>query len=44
MHIYIGFQTLKVKYTQYGICSQGTFKNAGAMFFLVSYLNFIKEI
>ena len=34
MHIYIGFETLKVKCTQYGICSQTAFKNARAMFFL----------
>jgi hypothetical protein len=33
MHIYIGFETLKVKCTQYGICSQATFKIARAMFF-----------
>jgi len=32
-HIYIGFETLKVKCTQYGICSQATFKNARAIFF-----------
>ena len=34
VHIYIGFQTLKVKCTQYGICSQVAFKNARAIFFL----------
>ena len=34
VHIYIGFHTLKVKCTQYGICSQLTFKNARAKFFL----------
>jgi hypothetical protein len=35
VHIYIGFETLKVKCvcTQYGICSQAAFKNARAMFF-----------
>jgi hypothetical protein len=33
VHIYIGFETLKVKCTQYGICSQLAFKNARAMFF-----------
>jgi hypothetical protein len=33
VHIYIGFETLKVKCTQYGICSQATFKNARTMFF-----------
>ena len=32
MHIYIGFKTLKVKCTQYGICSQAAFKNGRAMF------------
>jgi hypothetical protein len=36
VHIYIGFETLKVKCTQYGICSQAAFKNARAMFFLLS--------
>ena len=36
MHIYIGFETLKVKCTQYGICSQVAFKNARAMFFSFS--------
>jgi hypothetical protein len=35
VHIYIGFETLKVKCTQYGICSQATFKNARTMFFFV---------
>ena len=30
----MGFETLKVKYTEYGICSQAAFKNARAMFFL----------
>jgi hypothetical protein len=34
-HIYIGFETLKVKCTQYGICSQAAFKNARANFFCV---------
>jgi hypothetical protein len=33
VHIYIGFEALKVKPTQYGICSQVAFKNARAMFF-----------
>jgi len=33
VHIYIGFETLKVKCTQYGICSQAAFTNARAMFF-----------
>jgi hypothetical protein len=33
VHIYIGFETLKVKCTRYGICSQAAFKNARAMFF-----------
>jgi hypothetical protein len=33
-HIYIGFETLKVKCTQYGICSQAVFKNARAIFFV----------
>ena len=32
MHIYIGFEILKVKCTQYGIWSQAAFKNARAMF------------
>jgi len=32
VHIYIGFETWKVKCTQYGICSQAAFKNARAMF------------
>jgi hypothetical protein len=36
VHIYIGFKTLKVKCTQYGICSPVAFKNARAMFFLFS--------
>jgi hypothetical protein len=31
--LYIGFQTLKVKCTQYGICSQAAFKNVMTMFF-----------
>jgi hypothetical protein len=31
-HIYIEFETLKVKCTQYGICSQAAFKNARAIF------------
>ena len=34
MHTYIGFETVNVKCTQYGICSQAAFKNARAMFFL----------
>ena len=34
VHVYIEFETLKVKCTQYGICSQAAFKNARAMFFL----------
>jgi len=33
VYIYIGFETLKVKCAQYGICSQTAFKNARAMFF-----------
>ena len=33
-HIYIGFETLKMKCTQYGICSQAAFKNARANFFV----------
>ena len=33
VHIYIGFWTLKVKCTQYEICSQAAFKNARAIFF-----------
>jgi len=33
VHIYIEFETLKVKCTQYGICSQAAFKNVRAMFF-----------
>jgi hypothetical protein len=32
-HIYIGLETLKVKCTQYGICSQAAFKNTRAIFF-----------
>jgi hypothetical protein len=36
VHIYIGFETLKVKCTQYGICSQAAFKIGRAMFFLFS--------
>jgi hypothetical protein len=36
VHIYIGFETLKVKCTQYGIRSQAAFKNARAMFFSFS--------
>ena len=35
-HIHIGFETLKVKCTQYGICSQAAFKNARAIFILFS--------
>jgi hypothetical protein len=31
VNIYIGFWTLKVKCTQYGICSQAAFKNARAI-------------
>ena len=33
VNIYIGFWALKVKCTQYGICSQAAFKNARTMFF-----------
>jgi hypothetical protein len=33
-HMYIGYETLKVKCTQYGICSQAAFKNARANFFV----------
>ena len=33
-HIYIGFETLKVKCTHYGNYSQMAFKNARAMLFL----------
>jgi hypothetical protein len=33
VHIYIGFETLKMKCIQCGICSQVAFKNARAMFF-----------
>ena len=29
VHIYIGFETLEVKCTQYGICSQVAFKIGG---------------
>jgi hypothetical protein len=36
VHIYIGFETLKVKCTQYEICSQAAFKNPRAMFFSFS--------
>jgi hypothetical protein len=36
IYIYIGFETLKVKCTQYGICSQAAFKNARAIFFWFS--------
>jgi hypothetical protein len=36
VHIYIGFETLKVKCTQYGICSQVVFNYARAMFFSFS--------
>ena len=36
VHIHIGYETLKVKCTRYGICSQATFKNARAMFFSFS--------
>ena len=32
-HIYIGFWALRVKCTQYGICSQAASKDARAMFF-----------
>jgi hypothetical protein len=34
-HIYIGFETLKVKCTQYGICSQAAFKNTRAIFIFI---------
>jgi hypothetical protein len=37
VHKYIGFETLKVKCTQYGICSQAAFKNARAMFFVFGW-------
>jgi hypothetical protein len=33
--MYIGFETLKVRCTQYGFCSQAAFKNARAMFFFL---------
>jgi hypothetical protein len=33
VHIYIGFETLRMKCTRYGICSQAAFKNARAKFF-----------
>ena len=33
VNIYIGFWTLKMKWTQYGICGSVTFKNARAMVF-----------
>ena len=32
-HIYIEYETLKVKCTQHWICSKAAFKNARAMFF-----------
>jgi hypothetical protein len=35
VHIYIGFEALKVKCTQYGTCSQAAIKNARARFFFV---------
>ena len=34
VNIYIGFWTLKVKCTEYGICNQAALKNARAKFFL----------
>ena len=34
IHIYIGFWTLEMKCTQYGICGEVAFKNARAMVFL----------
>jgi hypothetical protein len=34
IYIYIGFETLKVKCTQYGICSEAAFKNARTIFFV----------
>jgi hypothetical protein len=33
VHIYIGFETLKVECAQYGICSQAAFKNAKGILF-----------
>src|ERR1700738_383706 len=33
VNIYIGFKTLKMKCTQYGICGQVAFKNASIMVF-----------
>ena len=36
-HIYIGFWTLKVKCTQYGICGELAFKNARAIVFRVGW-------
>jgi hypothetical protein len=36
VNIYIGFGTLEVKCTQYGICGTIAFKNAKAMVFLNS--------
>src|SRR5450631_1750901 len=33
VNIYIGFETLKMKCTQYGICGQVTFKNASTIVF-----------
>ena len=34
VNIYIGFWTLEMKCTQYGICGEVAFKNARAMIFL----------
>src|ERR1700738_2481662 len=33
VNIYIGFETLKMKRTQYGICGQVAFKNASTLVF-----------
>src|ERR1700737_3644089 len=33
VNIYIGFETLKMKCTQYGICGQVAFKNASTLVF-----------
>jgi hypothetical protein len=37
VHIYIGFETLKVKCTQYEICSQAAFKNATTIFIFILF-------
>jgi hypothetical protein len=34
VNIYMGFWTLEMKYTQYGICGEVAFKNASVMVFL----------